>query len=218
MTVLGVGVVARIGAERHQRAFDAGAADLGELVVGDAVAGDHHGLQALVAHLPHDQAAFGVQAAPHHIVGARRLDLRDDGRIILLADVDAFVEHFLLAAGVHEAARRVGEALAVRRLVVQDGDLLVLELAERQVGPQLALLVVAAAGAERVPQLAVGDLRVGGGRGDEQDAVVGVDLARRDRHAGVEVADDELDAVADDICWRPRRPASDRRRRRRARR
>ena len=98
---MAVGIVARIGSERHQRAFDAGAADRGELVVGDAVAGDHDGLHALVAHLADDQAAFGVQAAPHQIVGAGRLDLRDDRRIVLFADVDAFVEDFLDAAGVH---------------------------------------------------------------------------------------------------------------------
>ena len=82
---------------------------------------------------------------------------------------------------------------------MDDGDLLVLELAEREVGPQLALLVVAAAGAEGVPQFAIGDLRVGRRRGDEQHAVVGIDFGGRNGDAGVEVADDELDAVADEL-------------------
>ena len=72
-TVLRGRVVARLRAERHQRALDAGAAYLGELVVGNSVAGDHHRLQALVAHLAHDQSAFGMQAAPHHIIGADAL-------------------------------------------------------------------------------------------------------------------------------------------------
>ena len=72
-------------------------------------------------------------------------------------------------------------------------------LAERQIGPELALLVVAAAGAERVPQLAVGDFRVGRRRRDEQHAVVGVDFRGRDRHAGIEMADHEFDAVADEL-------------------
>ena len=67
--------LARVRREGHQRALDAGAADRGELVGGDAVAGDHHGLDALVAHLAHDQAAFGVQAAPVEVVGARALIL-----------------------------------------------------------------------------------------------------------------------------------------------
>ncbi len=137
---------------------------------------------------------------PHiRVVGAGGLDLGDDRRIVLLADVDAFVEDFLLAAGVHEAARGVGEPLAVGGLVVDDGDLLVLEIAERQIGPQLALLVVAAAGAEGVPQLAVGDLGIGRRGGDEQDVVVGIDFGGGDGDAGVEVADDELDAVADEL-------------------
>ena len=74
-----------------------------------------------------------------------------------------------------------------------------LSLVEREIGPQLALLVVAAAGAERVPQAALGDLRVGGRRRDHQHAVVGVDFRGGNGHAGVEVADDELDAVADEL-------------------
>ena len=171
----------------------------GELVVGDAVAGDHDRLHALVAHLADDEAAFGVQAAPHQIVGAGFLDLGDDRRIVLLAGVDAFVEHFLDAELVHVVERGVGEALAVGRLVVDDRDLLALEMVARVFGPQHALLVVAAAGAERVPQPAVGDLRDWSPRGDEQDAVLRVDVGGRDRHAGVEVADDELDAVADEL-------------------
>src|ERR1700721_1399166 len=104
-----------------------------------------------------------MQAAPHQIFGAGGLDLGDDRRIILLAGVDAFVEHFLLAAGVHEAPGGVGETLAVGGLVMYDRDLGVLVLgAEGEIGPELALLVVAAAGAENVPQLAISDLRIGG--------------------------------------------------------
>ena len=78
--VLGRRVVARIGAVGHQRAFDARAADRGELVGGDAVAAHQRRLDALVAHLAHDQAAFGVQAAPIDEVGAGLLDLGDQRR------------------------------------------------------------------------------------------------------------------------------------------
>src|SRR6185437_10616619 len=197
--VLRVRVVSGLGAEGHQRPLDAGAADRREFAVGDAVAGDHHRLHALVAHLADDQAALGVQAAPHQIVGARFLDLGDDGGIVLLAGVDAFVEHFLDAELVHVFERRVGEALAVSGLVVDHRDLLALELVAGELGPNQALLVVAAADAERVPELAVGDLGIGRRGGGEQDAVLGIDVGSGDRHARVEMADHELDAVADEF-------------------
>jgi hypothetical protein len=92
-----------------------------------------------------------VQAAPHHIVGAGLLDLGDDRRIVLFPRVDALVEDLLDAKLVHVAERSVGEALAVGRLVMDDGDPLALELIARELSPDHALLVVAAAGAERVP-------------------------------------------------------------------
>ena len=67
------------------------------------------------------------------------------------------------------------------------------------VAGNLALLVVASAGAERVPQAALGELRVGRRRRDVDDAVVGIDFRRRDRDARVEVTNHELDAVADEL-------------------
>ena len=145
------------------------------------------------------QPALGLQTAPHHVVGAGFLDLGDDRRIVLLSGVDAFVQHILDAELVHVVARGVRQALAVGRLVVDDGDLLALELVAGQFRPQHALLVVTAAGAERVPQLAVGDLRIGGCRRDEQDAVLRIDVGRGDRDARIKVADHELDAVADEL-------------------
>ena len=62
-----------------------------------------------------------------------------------------------------------------------------------------ALLVVAAADAEDVPHAALGDLRIGRGRRDLEDAVLLVDLGGRHGDAGIEVADDELDAVAGEL-------------------
>ena len=82
---------------------------------------------------------------------------------------------------------------------MNDGDLLALELVAREFRPQHALLVVTAAGAERIPKIAVGDLGVGRRRGDEEDAVLLVDVGGGDGHAGIEVADDELDAVANEL-------------------
>ena len=82
---------------------------------------------------------------------------------------------------------------------MDDGDLLVLEFAKGEVGPQLALLVVTAAGAEHVPQAALGDLRIGGRRRDHENAVIRIDFRGRNRDAGVEVTDHEFDAVADEL-------------------
>src|SRR6185437_14902261 len=144
-------------------------------------------------------AAFGVEAAEINQISARLLDLRDQRRIIFFAGVDAFVEHFLNAGFVDRLLRFVGEALAVGRLVIDDGDLLALEvLGDIPAGNQ-ALLIVASAGAEDVPHVAFGDGRIGGRRRDLQNAVFLVDLGRRDGDAGIIVADDEFDAVGGEL-------------------
>src|SRR5215510_12895030 len=80
---LGLRALARVGAVGHQRAFNAWPTDGGELVRGDAVAAHQRRIDALVAHLPHDQAAFGMQPTPIDELGARGLDLGDDCREIL---------------------------------------------------------------------------------------------------------------------------------------
>jgi hypothetical protein len=75
-------------------------------------------------------------------------------------------------------------------------DLLAFQLVAGELGPNHALLIIAPAGAERVPQLAVRDLGVCRRGGDKQDAVFRIDVGGGHRHAGVEVADHELDAIA----------------------
>ncbi len=82
---------------------------------------------------------------------------------------------------------------------MDDGDLLVLHVVGDVLAGDAALLVVAAAGAEHVPQLALGDARVGRRRRDHQHAVLDVDLGRRHGDAGIEVADDEMHAFAEEI-------------------
>ncbi len=59
--------------------------------------------------------------------------------------------------GVHGLLGLVGEALAVRGLVMDDRDLLVLEVVGEALAGDGALLVVATAGAEGVPEAALGE-------------------------------------------------------------
>src|SRR5205807_10450744 len=104
------------------------------------------------------------------------------------------VEHLLDAFGIHCLLGLVGKALAVGGLVVHERDLLALEIGGDVVAGDCALLVVAAAGAKNVPHVALGDARIGGGRGDLQDAVLLVDFGGRHGYAGVEMPDHELHA------------------------
>ena len=64
---------------------------------------------------------------------------------------------------------------------MDDGDLGVLEVVGDVLAGNRALLVVTTAGAEGVPQAALGELRVGRGRRDLEDAVLGIDFRSRDR-------------------------------------
>src|SRR5690606_6145138 len=120
---------------------------------------------------------FGVIAAVVDEVGARTLELGDDGGIVAVARVDAF-EHDDLDAGFLEfALDRAGDALAVGLLVVQHRDLRRLDLFNDELGGGGALLIVAPDGAEdHVVILAVGDGRRGGRGRHHDDAFVVVDV------------------------------------------
>src|SRR5665811_2072952 len=86
----------------------------------------------------------------------------------------------------------VGETFAVGGLVVDDGDVLALEVLDEVLAGDGALVMVAAADAEDVPHLALGDGRIGGGRRDLQDPVFLIDLGRRHGDAGIVVANNCL--------------------------
>jgi hypothetical protein len=62
---------------------------------------------------------------------------------------------------VHVVECGVGKPFAVSCLIVDDCDLLPLELVAGELGPDHALLIIAAAGVERIPQLAIRDLGIG---------------------------------------------------------
>src|SRR5262249_23110558 len=83
-----------------------------------AVAAHQRRLDALVAHLAHDQAGGIMQAAPVDEVGIGRLELGDEGGEILVVLVDALIHDLLDALGVHGLAGFFCEALAVGGRVV----------------------------------------------------------------------------------------------------
>ena len=196
---LGGRLVARIGTEGEQRAFAGGPGDRGELLVGQRIAGHQHRLQALVAHLAQDQAGFLMIAADIDQIDVVALQARHDGVKILVALVVGF-EHLLGDAGlVERLLGLVGETFAVGGLVVEDGDVLALVVLDDVFGGDQALLVVAAADARHVPQLAFGEQRIGRGRRDLQHVAVGIGFRRRDRRRRAIMTGDERDFRAGDL-------------------
>ncbi|MNT11447.1 hypothetical protein D3C72_1463290 [compost metagenome] len=133
-------------------------------------------------------------------VHALRLQLGDDGGVIRIAGIDAFKHGHGNLGRFQVLLHRAGDALAVRLLVVQHGDLLRLDLADDVLGGGRALLVVAANGAEdELALLGLGQLRRGGRRRDHHDAFVFVDIRCRNRRAGAHVANHEANVLAHDL-------------------
>src|ERR1700730_11752619 len=109
------------------------------------------------------------------------LQARDDGVKILIALVVG-LEHLFGQAGLVERFLGfVGEAFAVGGLVVEDGDILAFVILRNVFGGDQALLIVAATDARHVPELALGEQRIGGSRRDLQHVAVGIGFRRRDR-------------------------------------
>src|SRR5262249_21966178 len=92
------------------------------------------------------------------------------------------LEHLFGHAGlVERLLGLVRKALAVGGLVVEDRDVLALEILGDVIAGDRALLVVTAADARHVPELALGEQRIGGGRRDLQHVRVGIGLGGWDR-------------------------------------
>src|SRR6266404_4253236 len=119
------------------------------------------------------------------------LQARNDGVKILVALVVG-LEHLFGKAGLVEGLLGfVGKAFTVGGLVVEDGDVLALVGLGDVIGGDQALLIVAAADARDVPELALGEQRIGRGRRNLQHVAVGIGLRRRDRRRRTIVARDE---------------------------
>ena len=138
-------------------------------------------------------------AADENEVDVVALHARDDRGEVLVALVVG-LEHLFGKAGLVERLLGfVGEALAVGGLVVEDGDVLALVVLHDVFGGDQALLIVTAADARDVPQLALGEQRIGRGWRDFQDIAVGIGFRRRDRGRRTIVAGNEGDFRAGEL-------------------
>ena len=160
----------------------------------------HHGrIDALLLGLARDQTGLGVIAAEIDQIDAGVLHLGDQRGEVLVARGDRLVHGLLDAARVQLLLELVGEALAVGRLVVDDRDLAADVVVDHVVAGEGALLVVATAHPEDVFEALLGQLRIGRGRRDLQDAFLVVDRGRGDRGAGAEMPGHEHDPVVDHL-------------------
>ncbi len=82
---------------------------------------------------------------------------------------------------------------------MDERDLLAFEMRENVAAGDFALLIVTPTGAENVPQVALGDRRIGRGRRDLEDAVLLINFRSGNGDAGIVMTDDELDAVGSKI-------------------
>ena len=190
---------ARVGRERHHGAGSGIAGDLPELIGHQRIAADQGRLHPLLFRLADDQPGLGVVAADIDHGDAGLLQAADQRRIVLLARRIGRCQRFLAAGGMQRLRGLVRQSFAVGGVVVQDRDLLALEVFGQIVAGDLALIVVAAADAERVPASFIGVFRIGRGGGDLQDAFLGIDLARGDRAAGAEMSGDQLVALGSEL-------------------
>jgi hypothetical protein len=113
----------------------------------------------------------------------------------ILAGVYAFVQHFFHAGFVDCLLHFVGQAFAVSGLVVHDGNFFAFEVLGDVFAGNLSLLIVTAADTKDVPHLAFRHRRICRGRRNLQDAILLIDLRRRDGDARVVVANDEFHPV-----------------------
>ena len=148
---LGFREVARLRSEGEDHAFTGGAGDGPELLGVERVARHHLSAHALFTHLAQDEAAFRVIAADVDDVDAGVLHLGDEGGVVLFTGGVGLVHRFGHAGRVERLAGLVGQAFAVGRLVVDDGDLLAGIVLGNEVAGDDALGVVTAANAVGVP-------------------------------------------------------------------
>src|SRR6185437_16349396 len=116
------------------------------------------GVQALVAHLAQQQPGFGMIAADIDDIDVLLFQSRDNGVEILVALIVGLVQLLGHTGLVEGLLGLVCKTFAVSALVVEDRDVLALEVLRDVVAGDLALLIVTAADASHVRELALGEL------------------------------------------------------------
>src|SRR5690606_9440478 len=138
---------------------------------------DQNRVHALFTHLTRHKAGFCVVATDIKDVDALLLQLGNKRRIVLFTGSVGFVEHGRAAGFLVDSHSSVGQALAIRRLIVDEGYLLASEMLHEELAGDVALLIIAAADAEDVvARTLVGEVRIGGCRRNLQDALFSIDL------------------------------------------
>src|SRR5690606_13762213 len=97
-------------------------------------------------------------------------------REILIALIDAFIKRFFLAVFIQRLLRFIGKPLSVRCFVMQDSNFAVFIIIGDIFSGNNALLVITAAGTERIPKSALGIGGVGGARRDHQYAIFSINF------------------------------------------
>ncbi|KAF1858236.1 hypothetical protein Lal_00014736 [Lupinus albus] len=183
----------------HLAFAEAVAGEAAQRVRAHAVAAHEHGLDAQRLHLLEHRARDGIHAAEEDQVRLLRLDRREDRRVVGGRGAREFAADDLDARFFQALREFVRDALAVRRAVVDDGDVFRVQRVDRILAQRAAQLRIAGDDAERAGEmLARVHGRRRGGR-DLHDAGVVVDLRRGHGGAGIQVADDAVDLRVDEF-------------------
>ena len=189
----------KIHRHRRQYPFRRTAGNGEQIGVIDAVRAHEHRLEALIRALAQNRARFRVETTPVHKIHIGVLQLGNQRGKIALPLVHAFNDDWLNTARLQIRGDRIDQSLAIRLLVVQEGDVLRLDDIGDVGGAHRRALQVGADGAQDGAVTLLRQLRRSGRGGNHHDAVLVVNLGGGHGGRRTEVADDELHAVINNL-------------------
>ena len=149
--------------------------------------------------LTDDQPGLSMVATEIDDIDAGCLELADERRIVLLARRISLVHRLADAETRKLLAGLVGQAFAVGRLVVKDGDILASEMVRQEGAGHGTLLVVAPAGAKDIVEALLRQQRVSRGRRNLQHTFLVIGLGGGDRGRGAKMPGHEDHALVDHL-------------------